>query len=59
MAEPGDMVAVRSRSSGAGCRPGSQRWLPATSLVAPLSSVNSSSGHMVLITTGGCGSGSG
>ena len=36
-----------------GRRPGSQWWLPGTNLVAPLSSVNSSSGHIVLTTTGG------
>ena len=59
MAEPGDMAAVRTGSSAAGWRPGSQRWLPGTNLVAPFSSVNSSSGHMVLTTTGGCGCGSG
>jgi hypothetical protein len=28
-------------------------------LVAPVSAVNSSSGHMVLTTSGGCGSGTG
>ena len=35
------------------------RWLPGMNRVAPLASVNSSSGHMVLTTTGGAGCGSG
>ena len=39
--------------------PGSHRWLPGMNLVAPFWPVNSSSGHMVLITSGGCGSGTG
>ena len=59
MAEPGDITAVSTGSSGPGCRPGSHRWLPGMNLVAPFCSVNSSSGHMVLTTSGGCGSGTG
>jgi len=59
MAEPGDKRAVRTGSPAPGWRPGSHWWLPGTYLVAPFSSVNSSSGHMVLTTTGGCGCGSG
>ena len=59
MAEPGEMVAVMTASAAAGWRPGGQAWLPATSRVAPLAAVNSSSGHIVLTTTGGQGCGSG
>ena len=59
MPEPGGIVAATIGSPGPGWRPGSHWWLPGTYLVAPFSSVNSSSGHMVLTTTGGCGSGSG
>ena len=59
MAEPGDITACSTGSSGVGRRPGSHLWLPGMNRVAPFSSVNGSSGHIVLTTSGGCGSGTG
>ncbi len=59
MAEPGSMAATATSSASVGCRPGAQRWLPGTNLVAPFSCVKGSSGHIVLTTTVGCGLGSG
>ena len=54
--EPAGIVASSTGVESSG-RLSTQRWLPGTTRVAPFASVKSSSGHMVLSTTSGCGRG--
>ena len=54
-----DGMAAVTAVEGSGRSCDDVSWLPSTTRVAPFSSVKSSSAHMVLRTTGGCGKGSG